>query len=103
MEDLYYKEALEHFNEPILVGFNLCRCIGYAEDNVDCYLVVHDPYEGIFRHTFVGGYTYLNNLKGCNYCKLSSGEDCDDFTRLDSLLTLNDVPKRDKFYNEEIS
>jgi hypothetical protein len=33
------EEARMHFNEPILIGFELCRCVGYAEDDDDCYLV----------------------------------------------------------------
>jgi len=102
-------EASRHFNEPILIGFNLCRCVGYAEDNNDCYLISRirpakfkeSGLEVKYTWTsFVGGYTYLDSLKGQGYCKLKTGEeidDLDDFYRLDKLLELNGVPREDTF------
>jgi hypothetical protein len=89
------QEAKTHFNEPILVVFDLCRCVGYAEDDADCYLVVRHPRRGLIWHTFVGGYTYLDALKGRN----PAGE-WDDLTRLDSLLALNGAPKEPEFICE---
>lgn len=93
-------EAKRHFNEPILIGFDLCRCIGYAEDEEDCYLLVQHPNYGRVKHTFVGGYTYLNCLKGQGYVESTSGEDWDDFFRLDTLLELNGAPKEQEFICE---
>jgi hypothetical protein len=93
-----FQEAKQHFNEPILIGFDLCRCVGYAEDDDDCYLMIRDPRRGLIWHTFVGGYVYLDSLKGQNRCSSSStGEEWDDFTRLDSLLELNGAPKEAEF------
>lgn len=95
------EEALAHFNEPILVMFDLCRCVGYAEDDKDCYLVVRHPREGLIWHTFVGGYTYLDCLKGRNHQKSRlTSEEWDDFTQLDSLLALNGAPREPKFICE---
>jgi hypothetical protein len=88
MQEDLLQEARDHFNEPILVGFDLCRCVGYAEDDEDCYLIVNVPRRGLVWHTFVGGYTYLTILKSQDKC----GE-WNDFTRLDSLLELNGIPK----------
>ena len=98
MQENLYQEALLHFNEPILMGFDLCRCVGYAEDADDCYLVARDRRRGLVWHTFVGGYTYLDVLKGQDQCKSkTTGETWDAFTRLDSLLGLNGVPKEPNF------
>ena len=96
-----YEEARKHFNEPILICFELCRCIGYAEDEEDCYLIVHSPSRGIYWNTFVGGYTYLACLKeqgitNPKYPKFP-GEIWTDYSRLDSLLELNGVPKAKRF------
>ena len=100
MQNNLLEEAKKHFNEPILIGFDLGRCVGYAEDNEDCYLIIRYPrphHEILSWHTFVGGYTYLDILKGQECCKSSTGEDWNDFTRLDSLLELNGAPKEKEF------
>lgn len=97
------QEAKQHFNEPILIMLDLCRCVGYAEDDADCYLLVRWPSMGlteggtITRHTFVGGYTYLDRLKGQNSVTSRDGEEWDDFTRLDTLLEINGAPKEKEF------
>jgi hypothetical protein len=99
MQENLFQEAQRHFNQPILIGFDLCRCIGYGEDDEDCYLIVRDPHQEKLRWcTFVGGYTYLNILKGQDQCKSSTtGEEWNDYTRLDSLLELNGAPKEKEF------
>jgi hypothetical protein len=89
------EEARRHFNEPMLSGFSLCRCIGYAEDEHDCYLIVSQGGERQWI-TFVGGYTYLDALKRQNKC-LIDGKEWDDFARLDSLLSLNGAPREPEF------
>jgi hypothetical protein len=96
----FLEEVKQHFNEPILIGFDLCRCVGYGEDDTDCYLIVRHPNRGLFWHTMVGGYVYLGLLKGQNLCTLKNGEECDDFTRLDSLLAWNGVPPEMQFICE---
>lgn len=102
MQEHTYRDALKHFNEPILIGFDLCRCVGYAEDWEDCYLIISNPHRGLAYCTMVGGYIYLDGLKGQNHVKPSSGEEWDDYTRLDDLLELNGAPKVDKFICEVV-
>jgi hypothetical protein len=81
-----------------LIGFDVCRCVGYAEDDYDCYLIVNIPRKGILWHTSIGGYMYLDILKGQDQViSNTTGEIWDDFTRLDSLLELNGVPKVKEF------
>lgn len=95
------KMCLEHFNEPVLLGFDLARLIGYGEDADDCYLIVKYPHRGVVWHTAVGGYTFLSRLKGQNFVIPNhpsfEGEVWDDFIRLDNMLALNNVPKEEKF------
>lgn len=96
-----YEMCLEHFNEPVLMMFELARLIGYAEDADDCYLVVKYPRRGVVRHTAVGGYTFLDRLKGQNHVVPThpsfEGEVWDDLIRLDMLLEMNGVPREEKF------
>lgn len=92
----------EHFNEPVLLVFNLARLIGYGEDADDCYLIVKYPYpRGVVWHTAVGGYTFLNILKGQNKVMAAypefEGEYYDDFNRLDTMLELNGAEKEKEF------
>ncbi len=90
--------AAAHFNEPIIVGHAVGRLVGYGEDLTDCYLVVqHARPKGIVWHTCVGGYVFLDRLKGQGYVRsIYDGEDWDDFIRLDEFLALNGAPKIDK-------
>jgi hypothetical protein len=101
MQENLLQEAKLHFNEPILMSFEVCRCIGYAEDEEDCYLIVHSPSRGVYWSTFVGGYIYLTCLKdeGVTVPLYPSypGEIWTNYSRLDSLLELNGVPKAEKF------
>lgn len=100
MMEAYCEEIKQHFNEPVLMGFELARVIGYGEDDEDCYLIVQYPRRGVCRSTMVGGYTFLDRLKGQNYVRSTGGEDWDDFTRLDSLLHYNGVPRAEEFLIE---
>jgi hypothetical protein len=99
------EEARSHFNEPVLIGFDLCRVIGYGEDGEDCYLIVRHPHRGIEWCTFVGGYVYLNCLREQGVVvprkPLAPGEIWSDYTRLDNLLELNGAPKEAEFLVKE--
>lgn len=96
MENLF-EEVKSHFNEPVLLGWDVGRIIGYAESD-DCYMVVEMPRRGTIRHTMVGGYTYLRCLKGQGRVKSNHCDQVwDDYVRLDSLLELNGVPKQKEF------
>ena len=100
MQENLYQEAKQHFNEPILIGFDLCRCIGYGEDDEDCYLIVQHPHQGKIWCTFVGGYVYLDCLKQQGCITSTQGEQWSDYTRLDTLLELNGAPKQEEFLVE---
>lgn len=93
MTDELHREVAEHFNEPMLAGFDLVRCIGYGEDDSDCYVIYRRPGGEVIWHTMVGGYTFLSRLKGQGYARSTSGEDWDDLFRLDHMLALNGCPK----------
>jgi hypothetical protein len=85
--------ARKHFNEPMISFGKLVRCIGYSETAVDCYIIVKDIDGKETWNTCVGGYTFLDALKGQNYVKAHNGEDWDDLTRLESDLP----PKEPEF------
>jgi hypothetical protein len=92
------EEVLSHFNEPVITGFKVGRVIGYAEDDHDCYVVIRYPgtYEKLGKviwHTCVGGYHWLDRLKGQSYVRSNSGEDWDDFVRISNALVLNGCPE----------
>jgi hypothetical protein len=90
----------EHFNEPVLLGSNLGRLIGFAEDDHDYYLIIRYPDypDGrISYHTAVGGYIFLNQLKFQDCVVSTTGEVWSDYTRMDSLLALNGSPKEEEF------
>ena len=88
-----------HFNEPMLAMFDLVRCVGYGEDEDDCYIIARrpNPNGDLIWLTCVGGYTFLNKLEGQEYVLGYSGEHWDDLTRLDNLLTLNGAPREPEF------
>lgn len=89
-----------HFNEPLIVGFDVARLIGYGEDEYDCYLICQHPKypDGETKwHTAVGGYVFLDRLKGQDYVRSTGGEEWDDLYRLDNFLSLNGAPKADEF------
>jgi hypothetical protein len=96
-EDLK-KEVESHFNEVMLSHSRLGRCIGYAEDDTDCYIIVLFERRKIVWHTMVGGYTWLKCLEQQNVIKIKDTDKIwNDYSRLDSLLSLNEAPKQDKF------
>lgn len=101
MDEVHNKElyqlALDHFNEPVLIEDQLGRLVGYGESAVDCYLIINFLRGKISWHTCVGGYYWLDRLKGQEYVRSNNGEDWDDLTRLNSLLELNGAPKAKEF------
>ena len=105
MQKETYDIARAHFNEPVLIGFGLCRVVGYAEDHEDCYLLVRDPRLGVRRCSMVGGYVFLDLLKQeCVVKPLNpsfDGEEWSGFSRLDTLLELNGAPRQSEFILEE--
>lgn len=103
------EEFKQHFNEPVLTDFGVARVVGYGEDEYDCYLLLQYPYtnerfnkkRGLVWHSAVGGYIWLNRLKGQDLFISSDGEEFDDLHRLDSMLSLNGAPKEKEFLNLE--
>ena len=86
--------ALSHFNEPMLNEYyGILRCVGYAETAIDCYIIGRRIGGELVWQTCVGGYYWLDRFIGQGNVRSASGEDWDDFTRLDNLLTLNGAPK----------
>ena len=97
MTDAIRKMCEQHFNEPIICNSEVVRLIGYGETARDCYLICSPMRRDIFWNTAVGGYVFLDRLKGQDYVKSTEGEDWDDLFRLDTLLELNGAPKVESF------
>lgn len=98
-------EFRSHFNEPVISGDRIMRCVGFGEDDSDFYVLLKDMNGRIIWHTAVGGYTFLNRLKGQNYVMGQKDgkdwEEWDDFKRLDNFLELNGAKKEDEFLRYE--
>jgi hypothetical protein len=93
-------EFKAHFNEPVLIMDRLGRVIGYGEDEQDCYMIVMYMGGKIVWNTAVGGYVFLDRLKGQEYVKATNGEEWDDFVRLNNILELNGAPKQKEWRKE---
>ncbi len=105
-----YEMCLQHFNEPLLIySFkpNMCleiaRCIGYYESAIDCYIIVKQS-DGSIRHcTCVGGYYWLDRLKGQNFVVPHFEEDriknpyWDDIVRISNDLERHGCNKEAEF------
>lgn len=102
-------EIQSHFNEPVLVFFQLARCVGYAEDEDDCYMVIHrpNPYNDTIWWSLCTGYVFLDCLKNQRIMQDADGNTCTDFSLLDGWLALNGAPKYKNFLvierDEEVS
>lgn len=92
-----YEMCRAHFNEPMIAMERVVRCIGYGETAVDCYVISQSMGGKVTWHTCVGGYFWLDRLKGQDYVRSTGGEDWDDLYRLDNVLALNGAPKADAF------
>lgn len=89
-----------YFNKVVLDGWNAVRLVGYGETAVDCYYIYSAPQRGIYWSTAVGGPATLDALHGQDYVFSNSGEHWDNYTRLDSYLSLNGAPPVDEFICE---
>lgn len=100
MDNELEMEVRAHFNEPMLSGWEIGRCVGYAEDDSDCYIIINFP-NGSRRKsvwaTMVGGYTWLGSLRNEGVVYAFNGEIWNDLYRLDSSLELNGCPKVAEF------
>lgn len=101
-EETIEERCRRHFNEPVIAMSEVCRCVGYAEDDHDCYYVLRSTKgrHPQFWHTAAGGIIWLDRLRGQNHVRSSTGEDWDDLTRLDSWLALNGAPRAETFIVE---
>jgi hypothetical protein len=91
----------DHFNEPVLLGTEVGRLVGYAEDDQDCYLIINYPNPAkTVWHTCVGGYHWLDRLRGQHLVNAYNGERWDDYGRIDTVLELNGAPKVENFILE---
>jgi len=88
MNKAYREEVESHFNEPILIWSELMRCIGYAEDDEDCYLIARDKKGNEVWTSLVGGYVYLTALSGSNAVQSNDDLDVtwDDLHRVNMFL-----------------
>jgi hypothetical protein len=89
----------KHFNEPVVAARNsLGRIIGYAENDIDCYLIIKLDSGNIYWHSAVGGYVTLEGLKNQNIIKSNyTDEIWDDYYRIDYSLELNGCTKETDF------
>lgn len=86
-----------YFNKVVLDGWNAVRLIGYGETAVDCYYVYSCPHRGVYWSSAVGGPATLDALHGQGYVFSNNDEHWDNYTRLDSLLSLNGAPQVEQF------
>lgn len=92
------RELLPRHNEPLIDAFHhVARLIGYAEDDRDCYLILHSAERGKYWATAVGGYHFLTMLKGQGVIRSICGQDWHDLWRISNDLTLRGVPETEKF------
>lgn len=89
-----------YFNKVVLDGWNAVRLIGYGETAIDCYYIYSSPTRGIYWSSAVGSPATLDALHGQDYVFSSSGEHWDNYTRLDSFLSLNGAPPAPEFICE---
>lgn len=95
------------FNEPVIVGFNIGRVVGYGEDDEDCYYIVDFPKYPNGKRVWVscvGGVFPLTSLKNegvtVPFNPSYPGEVWSDYSRIDSVLSLNGAPRVDDFIVE---
>lgn len=90
-----------HFNEPVILGMEVCRLVGYAETARDCYYVAHSMRRGIFWDSAVGPCMTLRALQDQDKViardGVHDGDEWNNFTRLDTWLALNGAPRADAF------
>jgi hypothetical protein len=94
--------CVEHFNEPVIFGFEVVRLIGYGETAVDCYYIARHAHGGrLVWHTAVGPCMTLRALKEQDVVIPSApsyeGEVWNNFKRLDDWLAMNGAPREGKF------
>lgn len=96
-----YYDAMEHFNEPVLDGVEVVRLVGWGQDDMDCFFVYIGQRRGLYRSTAVCGFTPLRCLRDQSAVTSRAGEYWDDYTRIESLLSLNGVLKAPAFLLED--
>lgn len=85
-----WTDAEEHFNEVVIVSLEICRIVGYCEDDSDVYYIIKLPNNQ--RHQRYMAFTGVGRpmwLKGHLPEK--------DYEYLDSILEMNGAPKEDEF------
>lgn len=97
-KDKLERMCRKHFNELMISFGELARCIGYGEDDMDCYIITRRRDGTIVWNTCVGGYVWLGRLKGQGYVKAHNGDDWDDLTRLE--LEMQRCPREPEFMLE---
>lgn len=81
----------------MLTDEGLARVIGYGEDCSDCYLILRHLHGRTTWWSCVGGYYWIDILRGQNPHQDAKGRDWNDYSRIDHLLELNGAPKEGFF------
>jgi hypothetical protein len=84
--------------------FNVCRLVGYAESDIDCYYVVQYPHKDTVEYSSAVGHCMeLTSLKNQDATLMDDGRTVTNFDRLDMWLGYNGAPKIDEFINKFIN
>ena len=102
MNPKFLDEAESRFNEIALNADQVCRIIGYMEDENDYYLIVRYMRGRIGYVSFCSSPISLYPLIGKNERKsFISQEVWDDYYRVSSILKLNGCPEEEEFIVDE--
>lgn len=100
-----FELAMKHFNQPVIVMFEVVRLIGWGQDEDDAYFIFRYRGGHIERSSVVGGFIPLTALQtqdtpdGIRHAMEDPARN--DFHQLDKWLHFNGAPKADAFIIEE--
>lgn len=93
------RECEQHFNEIMISFGEIARCVGFGEDDRDCYILCRKRDGKIHWNTMVGGYQFLDALRGSVIVKPThpkfEGEVWSDYSRLETHC--QDIPIEPEF------
>jgi hypothetical protein len=89
-KQIQWEEAKQHFNEVVIDCFEVCRVVGYCEDDTDVYYILklhNNPrHQRYLALTGVGTPMWLKESLNPQY-----------YSQLDRMLEVNGCPKESKF------
>lgn len=94
-----YERARRDFNKLMLDYSRVVRLIGYSEDDTDCYVILKDVLrdEKPYYMSCVGYPMSLEPLASQGQTTGFSGEQWNDYIRIDKHMSLNGAPPQEKF------